>query len=170
MKKKTTPKPLAADPMRITVTIPREQKEFLTDTLMFEDAGKNLSECVQWCIDACIRMEKLYGIDACYISFHDIRKPEHDPGFIMPTEEEFEETRKKILERAAPTNNSGACSHGVELIAKERREQIEKHGRTLEKDRKINSEGQLCWAAALLMRTDDECSPIELIANIKLPD
>lgn len=40
-------------------------------------SDQNLSEAVQWCITSCMRQEKLYGIDACFISFNDIRKPEN---------------------------------------------------------------------------------------------
>lgn len=64
---------------KITVKITEEQKSFLTDEIIFEDAANNLSEAVQWCIDACIRIEKLYGIDACYIAFNDIRLKENQP-------------------------------------------------------------------------------------------
>lgn len=45
---------------------------------------------------------------------------------------------------------------GIELIAEERREQIEKHGRTLEKDSEINTNHELCWAASLLVTTPDQ--------------
>lgn len=64
---------------KITVNITEEQKSFLTDQIIFEDAATSLSGAVQWCIDACMRMEKLYGIDACSISFHDIRLKENQP-------------------------------------------------------------------------------------------
>lgn len=64
---------------RISVSVPEVQKNFL-ETIIHEDAGKNLSEAVQWCIDSCMRIEKLYGIDACYVAFHDIRLPENDPA------------------------------------------------------------------------------------------
>lgn len=36
---------------------------------------------------------------------------------------------------------------GIELIAQERQEQIEKHGRTIAKDAKQNKKKQLCFAA-----------------------
>lgn len=39
---------------------------------------------------------------------------------------------------------------GIELIAQERKEQIEKHGRTVASDVKYNSAGQLSCAARLL--------------------
>lgn len=39
---------------------------------------------------------------------------------------------------------------GIELIAKERNEQIEKHGRTPEHDYHNNFDGQLPWAASCL--------------------
>jgi hypothetical protein len=38
---------------------------------------------------------------------------------------------------------------GIELIAQERKEQIEKHHRTLEKDVKINTNSELSFVAAL---------------------
>lgn len=43
---------------------------------------------------------------------------------------------------------------GIELIAKERQEQIEKHGYTVEKDVDFNRFGQLTDAAIMLMQTD----------------
>lgn len=39
---------------------------------------------------------------------------------------------------------------GIELIAEERRQQIEKHGRTPEQDYELNTDGQLPWAASCL--------------------
>lgn len=47
--------------------------------IQHEDAAFNQSQAVQWCIDACMKIEKLYGIDACYISFNDIRLKENQP-------------------------------------------------------------------------------------------
>lgn len=64
---------------KITVNITQEQKDFLTDQVIFEDAATNLSEAVQWCIDSCMRIEKLYGIDACYVAFNDIRLKKNQP-------------------------------------------------------------------------------------------
>lgn len=40
---------------------------------------------------------------------------------------------------------------GIELIAEERREQIEKHGRTIEQDIILNKDGQLAHAAKKLI-------------------
>jgi hypothetical protein len=40
---------------------------------------------------------------------------------------------------------------GIELIAQERKEQIEKHGRTIDNDAFYNNDGQLRQAAASLM-------------------
>lgn len=69
----------------ISSYITQEQKDFL-ERIVHEDAassiggkGGELGNSVQWCIDACMRMEKLYGIDACHISFHDIRLKENQP-------------------------------------------------------------------------------------------
>lgn len=63
---------------RITVNITKEQKKFL-DLLQHEDAAKNQSEAIQWCIDACMKIENLYGVDACYIAYNDIRLKENQP-------------------------------------------------------------------------------------------
>jgi hypothetical protein len=52
---------------------------------------------------------------------------------------------------------------GLELIALERIEQIEKHGRTLEIDRRVNPNGELCWAASLLLVTEDQESPMDIL-------
>lgn len=46
--------------------------------------------------------------------------------------------------------------NGVTLIFQERLEQIEKHGRTLEYDVKENSEGQLSYAAEMLLAIGHE--------------
>ena len=40
--------------------------------------------------------------------------------------------------------------NGIELIAKERQEQIEKHGRTIEQDVQLNTVGQLGFAVVSL--------------------
>ncbi len=52
------------------VHITTEQKEFL-DQIIFEDgagsiggAKSEMGNAVQWCIDACMKIEKTYGIDA----------------------------------------------------------------------------------------------------------
>lgn len=63
---------------KITVEITKEQKDFL-GLIQHEDAAFNQSQAVQWCIDACMKIEKLYGIDACYISFNDIRLKKNQP-------------------------------------------------------------------------------------------
>ena len=64
---------------KITVNITEDQKSFLTDKVIFEDAAMNLSEAVQWCIDSCMKIEELYGIDACYVAFNDIRIKKNQP-------------------------------------------------------------------------------------------
>lgn len=63
---------------KITVEILDKQKDFLK-RIIHEDAADNLSDAVQWCIDSCMRIEKLYGIDACFIGFNDIRLKENQP-------------------------------------------------------------------------------------------
>lgn len=45
---------------------------------------------------------------------------------------------------------------GIELIAIERKEQIEKHGRTIEKDVEINDFRELAIAAQALIQNDSE--------------
>ena len=64
--------------LRITVGLTPEERDFL-NLLQHEDAAANLSQAVAWCIDSCMKIEKLYGIDACYVAYNDIRKPENDP-------------------------------------------------------------------------------------------
>lgn len=63
---------------RITVGLTPEHREFL-ELLQHEDAATNLSQAVGWCIDACMKIEKLYGIDACYVAYNDIRLKENQP-------------------------------------------------------------------------------------------
>lgn len=41
---------------------------------------------------------------------------------------------------------------GIELIAEERAEQIEKHGRTTEHDKVVNSDLQLTWMAMEVLK------------------
>ena len=43
---------------------------------------------------------------------------------------------------------------GVELIAEERMQQIEKHGRTVEEDVILNDQNQLSYGAVLLLKKD----------------
>ena len=64
--------------LRIMVGLTPEERDFL-NLLQHEDAAANLSQAVAWCIDSCMKIEKLYGIDACYVAYNDIRKPENDP-------------------------------------------------------------------------------------------
>lgn len=64
--------------MKITVDITPEQKDFLA-LIQYGDAANNQSESVQWCIDSCMKIEKLYGIDACFVAYNDIRLPENNP-------------------------------------------------------------------------------------------
>jgi len=60
------------------IMVTSQHREFLKK-IIHEDAGRNMSEAVRWCIDACIRIEQLYGIDACYIAWNDIRLKENQP-------------------------------------------------------------------------------------------
>lgn len=48
---------------------------------------------------------------------------------------------------------------GIELIAEERQEQIEKHGWTLEHDMQVNSDGELLQAALAILNTDHSSWP-----------
>lgn len=50
---------------------------------------------------------------------------------------------------------------GIELIAIERKEQIEKHGRTIENDVVENEDGQLKYGAVALLTSLDEDFPAE---------
>jgi hypothetical protein len=45
---------------------------------------------------------------------------------------------------------------GIELIAQERKEQIEKHGRNIQEDVEFNCDGELAQAATALLDTEDE--------------
>jgi len=60
--------------IKITACITKEQKDFL-EQIIFEDAANSiggakgeLCNSIQWCIDACMKIEKMYGIDACYVA------------------------------------------------------------------------------------------------------
>ena len=50
---------------------------------------------------------------------------------------------------------------GIELIAEERQEQIEKHGRTIEADAAFNYQGQLMFAVSQLIRPDSDMNAME---------
>lgn len=50
---------------------------------------------------------------------------------------------------------------GIELIAQERQEQIEKHGRTIEKDVTFNECQQLCEGAIALLTTTKGWMPLD---------
>lgn len=54
---------------------------------------------------------------------------------------------------------------GIELIAEERREQIEKHGRTLAGDVITNTDNQLSAAASILATKDWKCYDEEEVIN-----
>lgn len=59
---------------------------------------------------------------------------------------------------------------GIELIAEERREQIEKHGRTIAMDVSTNTNGQLSEAAAMLAYNENNCLDLDEIAMDHCPD
>ena len=65
--------------MWINVNISKERLDFL-NLVIHEDAVQNLSGAVNWCIDACQRIEKKYRVDACYVAWNDIRLPENNPA------------------------------------------------------------------------------------------
>src|ERR1043165_7885378 len=91
---------------KISADISKEQKDFL-QLIIHEDAATSLSGAVQWCIDACMRIEKLYGVDACYVSFNDVRKEWHNvPDTSQPTpstnnQREGEKVLRWVNERIA---------------------------------------------------------------------
>lgn len=55
---------------------------------------------------------------------------------------------------------------GIELIAEERQEQIEKHGRSLDKDTTINKYFELLKAANGLLYSPSELSPMSIIIDM----
>lgn len=55
---------------------------------------------------------------------------------------------------------------GIELIAKERQEQIEKHGRSIEQDQEFNDNCQLALGAEMLLASEHE----EGIDSCSYPD
>jgi len=55
---------------------------------------------------------------------------------------------------------------GIELIAIERQEQIEKHGRTVELDALTNSDYELAQAARMLITNDEEMSTRDLLVAL----
>lgn len=70
---------------KINAHITQEQKDFL-ENIVFEDAASSLGgkdghwvNAVQWCIDACMKIEALYKVDACYVGHFDVREDEHNP-------------------------------------------------------------------------------------------
>lgn len=68
------------------VWMTEEQHDYLV-RLVFENGtysvggskGGDRLNSVQWCIETCMKIEELYGIDAGYIAYNDIRIPENDP-------------------------------------------------------------------------------------------
>lgn len=60
---------------------------------------------------------------------------------------------------------------GIELIAEERKEQIEKHGRSISQDVEFNTNYELAWAASLLTTTPDQdidvCSDLIILTRLK---
>ena len=59
---------------------------------------------------------------------------------------------------------------GIELIAEERREQIEKHGRTVDLDVKHNTSYQLCKGATRITFAPDEEGADLMTYEIFVPD
>jgi hypothetical protein len=58
---------------------------------------------------------------------------------------------------------------GIELIAQEREEQIEKHGRTIDADVKNNKSGELSFAAAALSCPNPESMGLSSANNYSCP-
>jgi hypothetical protein len=58
---------------------------------------------------------------------------------------------------------------GIELIAQERKEQIEKHGRTVELDKANNTSHQLSFAAALLSCPNPKSMGMSAANNYSCP-
>lgn len=73
---------------------------------------------------------------------------------IMRTSEEqaWQEAKEYILSQEKKTT----MKTGIELIAQERKEQIEKHGRTIAKDVDFNYNKELSWMAEMLLATEHE--------------
>jgi hypothetical protein len=65
------------------VYVTKEQKDFL-ELIIHTDAASSiggekgeLGNAIQWCIDACMAIEKLYEVDACFVGSNDIRNTEN---------------------------------------------------------------------------------------------
>lgn len=52
---------------------------------------------------------------------------------------------------------------GLQLIASERCEQIHKHKRTIQNDVDNNPNGELCWAASLILYSEDQASTLDML-------
>jgi hypothetical protein len=91
--------------------LPQSMRDFL-DTIIHEDAAENVSCAVKWCIDACMRIEKKYGIDACYIAHNDIRLPENDPN--PPSTDRAQEQKRegKMSDQLAAEADMAAIDFG----------------------------------------------------------
>lgn len=57
---------------------------------------------------------------------------------------------------------------GIELIAKEREEQLTKHNRSIRSDHYINGNYELCSAASMLLYNPTQESPMELLRETVL--
>lgn len=58
---------------------------------------------------------------------------------------------------------------GIEQIAQERKEQIDKHGRTIENDKQFNTKGELSFAAAVLSCQNPESIWLSALNNYSCP-
>lgn len=70
-----------------------------------------------------------------------------------------EMTNEKLFLLKAQMEGLTVPKSGIELIAQERQEQIEKHGKTVEYDVENNSDKQLRWAAERLLASDEKALP-----------
>lgn len=66
---------------------------------------------------------------------------------------------KTLLFKSNYKINMKILSQGVNLIAQERKEQLEKHKRSIESDVEINLKGQLAYAATALLEEDPNLFP-----------
>lgn len=66
---------------KIVIHLKNEDKGFLDEVIggFCDETAESYTGAVEWLIDSCRKIESTYGVDACYVGYNDIRKPENDP-------------------------------------------------------------------------------------------
>jgi len=111
---------------KFTAIVYDHQYEFL-EKIVHEDAANSiggskgeLGNSVQWCIDACMKIEERHGVDACYVSMFGKFEDEEQDAFVdkhlKKIHRLFDDQLQKDIETHIRTWADGFQETGVEQL------------------------------------------------------